>query len=339
MVAWVVADCGSQELDTTAWRSTKCQATKWNRSSAIDFSIEFLINSNHQPRCILKIIFHLHAVWISPTEDMLASIDESKNERPMDVHDSFAFEMSAPRGQVILVQPSPRSIADRGFSRIPCLFACFIRVDLGLTNLQEMPVQPRAFWELRSCRIGRRHREIRQIERIIPCSDAWKAVNTREFVPGIIHSGFCALTFFAFSTTMLRSDFSMVDGEEQHRPDTRDFSRLGHFDIVINSLSVRKFCPISYRGLRNWELCPAGNQRLDVGQCLGNATTDGVRAATFALALNDHEGHAQRMNGIVHSYIVINSLPQSVMNYSVGWKELSKSPSDLRWFYHPGIAN
>eukprot|EP00434_Breviolum_minutum_P018900 symbB.v1.2.016667.t1/scaffold1250.1/size128898/9 len=35
-----------------------------------------------------------------PSEiDMLASIDESKNERPMDVqHDSFAFEMSAPRG-------------------------------------------------------------------------------------------------------------------------------------------------------------------------------------------------------------------------------------------------
>ena len=112
-----------------------------------------------------------------------------------------------------------------------CLFACFIRVDpLGLKNHQEMPVQPRAFWEPQSCRIGRRHREIRQIERIIPCSDAWKAVNAREFVN--IHSGFCALTVYII---LYNRCYDMIfygwRKEEQHRPDTQDVSRLGHFDM------------------------------------------------------------------------------------------------------------
>lgn len=128
--------------------------------------------------------------------------------------------------------------------------------------------------------------------------------------------------------------------EEQHRPDTQDVSRLGHFDmwwtrwVFENSVPSR----IVAWGIENFA------QREISDWTLGSVLVTPPPTVIVPqhlhwlwMMMKEMWGNVQRMNGMVHSYIVINSLPQSMMNYS-GWKDLSKSPSDLQWFYHPGIA-
>ena len=153
---------------------------------------------------------------------MLASIDESKNERPMDVqHDSFAFEMSAPRGLVILVQPSLRdSFFPVSSEWILSGWKIFRRCQCSLERSESRKAV---------ASVGDTERSVRSKESF-HAAMLGKQLTLENLLTFTVDSVPWLYTIILYNDVTIWFFYGWWR-EEQHRPDTQDVSRLGHFDM------------------------------------------------------------------------------------------------------------